>query len=348
MRGFLCLLFLGLPFVMAAQSEYEPCKACIYQATLAELSGVKLRLYTCDDLDTFTEVMVGNAADLLAKMDLNKSTVVFIFGWFGTTNWKNSQAVVTAYLERRDHNVLMLNWANIADKEYLYAARSIPGVGYTLATALNEWVTAGLNSSSIHLVGHSLGAHVCGYAGRYVNFTLPRIVGLEPAGPFFYTVLERLKPSDAEFVEVIHTDAGVLGMDLEVGHVDFYPNGGTSLQPGCLIAYTCSHVRSCLFYAESVRNEDAFIGRACDSNSKFKIGSCNFNGLSVMGYATPTTTRGKFYLQTNFASPYGLGVEGTTYDDSSNLLVSTIQSLMEVAASKDLIEAVSVPSTQRS
>ncbi|XP_046617079.1 pancreatic lipase-related protein 3-like isoform X2 [Neodiprion virginianus] len=301
-----------------------------------------------DDLDTFTEVMVGNAADLLAKMDLNKSTVVFIFGWFGTTNWKNSQAVVTAYLERRDHNVLMLNWANIADKEYLYAARSIPGVGYTLATALNEWVTAGLNSSSIHLVGHSLGAHVCGYAGRYVNFTLPRIVGLEPAGPFFYTVLERLKPSDAEFVEVIHTDAGVLGMDLEVGHVDFYPNGGTSLQPGCLIAYTCSHVRSCLFYAESVRNEDAFIGRACDSNSKFKIGSCNFNGLSVMGYATPTTTRGKFYLQTNFASPYGLGVEGTTYDDSSNLLVSTIQSLMEVAASKDLIEAVSVPSTQRS
>ncbi|XP_046424449.1 pancreatic lipase-related protein 3-like isoform X1 [Neodiprion fabricii] len=348
MRGFLCLLFLGLPFVMAAQSEYEPCKACIYQATLAELSGVKLRLYTCDDLDTFTEVMVGNAADLLAKMDLNKSTVVFIFGWFGTTNWKNSQAVVTAYLERRDHNVLMLNWANIADKEYLYAARSLSGVGYTLATALNEWVTAGLNSSSIHLVGHSLGAHVCGYAGRYVNFTLPRIVGLEPAGPLFYTVLERLKPSDAEFVEVIHTDAGVLGMDLEVGHVDFYPNGGTSSQPGCLIAYTCSHVRSCLFYAESVRNEDAFIGRACDSNSKFKIGSCNFNGLSVMGYATPTTTRGKFYLQTNFASPYGLGVEGTTYDDSSNLLVSTIQSLMEVAASKDLIEVVSVPSTQRS
>jgi hypothetical protein len=35
------------------------------------------------------------------------------------------------------------------------------------------------------------------------------------------------------FVDVIHTDGGVLGFPSRVGHADFFPNGGKSLQPGC-------------------------------------------------------------------------------------------------------------------
>lgn len=46
-----------------------------------------------------------------------------------------------------------------------------------------------------------------------------------------------LDPGDAEFVEVIHTNGGSLwtgdlGVDKPVGHVDYYPNGGTN-HPGC-------------------------------------------------------------------------------------------------------------------
>lgn len=42
-----------------------------------------------------------------------------------------------------------------------------------------------------------------------------------------------LDPSDAEFVDVIHTNGGgLLAFDEPLGHVDFYPNGGQK-QPGC-------------------------------------------------------------------------------------------------------------------
>jgi Lipase len=46
-------------------------------------------------------------------------------------------------------------------------------------------------------------------------------------------VTERLAATDAMFVDVIHTCAGLLGYDLPIGHVDFYPNGGDHVQPGC-------------------------------------------------------------------------------------------------------------------
>ncbi len=47
----------------------------------------------------------------------------------------------------------------------------------------------------------------------------------------------RIDPSDAKFVDVIHSNgddifSGGFGMRLSCGHVDFYPNGGQQ-QPGC-------------------------------------------------------------------------------------------------------------------
>ena len=42
----------------------------------------------------------------------------------------------------------------------------------------------------------------------------------------------RLDKSDATFVDIIHTDANLLGTFRVVGDADFYPNGGKD-QPGC-------------------------------------------------------------------------------------------------------------------
>ena len=115
--------------------------------------------------------------------------------------------------------------------------------------------------SSIHLIGHSLGAHVVGGAGAAVTLgRIPRItgkqlirlgivklnkklfdnfIGLDPAGPWFplNETDNRLDVTDGDFVDIIHTDGGdltgnELGMQEAIGHIDFYPNGG-AIQPGC-------------------------------------------------------------------------------------------------------------------
>ena len=67
-----------------------------------------------------------------------------------------------------------------------------------------------------------------------------RIVGLDPAGPFFedQPASGRLDSTDAQFVDVIHTDANNpwywfnMGLQRPIGHADFYPKG-SGFQPGC-------------------------------------------------------------------------------------------------------------------
>ncbi|GFT07446.1 pancreatic triacylglycerol lipase [Nephila pilipes] len=151
--------------------------------------------------------------------------------------------------------------------------------------------------SSMHVIGHSLGAHVAGYAGQRLN-KLGRITGLDPAEPYFQYTLEdvRLDPGDANFVDVIHTDGGSfitggLGMIQDCGHVDFYPNGGKR-QPGCNqnvvgaiekegdLLYGirrfigCNHIRAYEFFSESINSDCPFYGYVCDTYDNFSTGKC--------------------------------------------------------------------------
>merc|ERR1712135_246389 len=115
-----------------------------------------------------------------------------------------------------------------------------------------------------------------------------RVTGLDPAEPYFeeYHTDARLDPSDATFVDVIHTDvASILALGFgskeAMGHVDYYPNNGTN-QPGCDIGITdinsihgakqyvvCNHERSYKILIEAIRAKAE--GRTCH----FKAHRCS-------------------------------------------------------------------------
>lgn len=70
--------------------------------------------------------------------------------------------------------------------------------------------------------------------------------GLDPASPLFETISGivdpefRLDPTDAQFVDVIHTSGSAFGFLAPLGHADFYPNNGKFPQPGCSFVPTTS------------------------------------------------------------------------------------------------------------
>lgn len=104
-----------------------------------------------------------------------------------------------------------------------------------LAVFIDYLFEHGLVLRDLVIVGHSLGAHISGYAGKNIQSgKIGVIVGLDPAGPLFSIDKphKRLADTDADYVQIIHTDAGNLSVEEPIGHADFYPNGGNE-QPGC-------------------------------------------------------------------------------------------------------------------
>lgn len=65
-------------------------------------------------------------------------------------------------------------------------------------------------------------------------------LGLDPAGPLFKRndTENKVARGDAKFVEIIHTCAGLYGDDEQLGDADYWPNGGTYPQSGCVLDFS--------------------------------------------------------------------------------------------------------------
>lgn len=208
-------------------------------------------------------------------------------------------------LRKEDVNVIIIDWGKGSMPPYTQAVANIRPVGRIAAMLIYALrVVAGINTENIHLIGHSLGAHLTGYIGNTLQdrfgYKIGRITALDPAQPHFSATnpVVRLDTTDALFVDAIHTDArpfmiGGLGYEEPIAHYDFYPNSGAN-QPGCnkgMMGFiknenqsafqgvkrflACDHVRSHEYFLESINSAGCqFLGVECDSWEKFMSGGC--------------------------------------------------------------------------
>ncbi|KAJ8942722.1 hypothetical protein NQ318_017021, partial [Aromia moschata] len=140
-----------------------------------------------------------------------------------------------SYLETGDYNVIGMDWSALCEFEYLSATRGVRIAGRYLGEFLNWLEQMGVPLETIHIIGHSMGAHVAGVAGgRVGKGRIARITGLDPARPGFENarIEHKLDHEDASLVDVVHTYVRLLSLQSPIGHIDFYPNGGR-FQPGC-------------------------------------------------------------------------------------------------------------------
>lgn len=56
------------------------------------------------------------------EFDPEKKTVLYIHGYLEAMSHESINVVANAYLKRKDHNVLFLDWAELADGNYMVDA----------------------------------------------------------------------------------------------------------------------------------------------------------------------------------------------------------------------------------
>lgn len=274
---------------------------------------------------TYNITAAAELIPLTRGYDPHRKLIIFLHGFTDDPTKFNFKNVSDAFLSQGEFNILGLDSSSLIRWLYLRSTTYVRFIGEKLGQVLAAMVKGGMSPATIHLVGHSLGSHISGFAGKtfteLTGLRVGRITGLDPAGPCFSNLLPelRLKDSDADFVDVIHTDSGVYGMKDPIGHVDFYVNGG-SQQPNCLFQ-TCSHGRAVLYFAESVVNQNAFLSIKCNDWDSFRIGRCD-SDIKVMGYGCTPETRGIYFLRTGEDPPYGLGKSGTVYVNNEGIIRS--------------------------
>ncbi|XP_017475988.1 PREDICTED: pancreatic triacylglycerol lipase-like [Rhagoletis zephyria] len=164
-------------------------------------------------------------------------TKVITHGYFDSSSrGKWMEEMAGRMLDAEDVNVIIVDWSNANRGFYPVAVANAKLVGAMVGREIELLgQTTNASAGSFHLLGHSLGGHLVSFAGKHLKGALGRITGLDPAGPSFQgrPSWDRLWPTDAQFVDVIHTDGNNLGMWETTGHLDFYPNGGVATQPGC-------------------------------------------------------------------------------------------------------------------
>ncbi|XP_078600321.1 pancreatic triacylglycerol lipase-like [Branchiostoma floridae x Branchiostoma japonicum] len=279
--------------------------------------NVKYFLHTRETGGT-PEDLADNIPDLSGTtFRSNRPTKFIIHGFLSAADKPWVVDMANALLEAEDLNVFAVDWREgaspgLTGKNYLQAKRNCRRVGQTVGEFVPQ---LGQPQNMVHIIGHSLGAHAAGFAGKATQrtgFTVARISGLDPAGPGFRRAraADRLDRGDAMFVDVIHTDILVLGKLKPIGHVDFYPNEGW-LQPGCKLRPGCSHGRAPEFYTESISSGCQFPAYRCPDWETFfrNRGQCDVcshssltNGAcSLMGYPSINfpNSEGSMYLKTS-------------------------------------------------
>ncbi|XP_015908743.1 pancreatic triacylglycerol lipase-like [Parasteatoda tepidariorum] len=267
-----------------------------------------------------------------ANINQNYPTKIIIHGYNVNVQPNDTRyRIKKALLEQGSFNVIIVDWSYNNQPPYPQAVANGRVVGAQVAKLINILqIIKNISLDHIHIIGHSLGAHIAGFAGKRLN-GVSRITGLDPAGPYFQNAIPilRLDRTDAKFVDIIHTNAANnfiqgLGLEQMIGDIDYYPNGGNH-QPGCLtnvemlnsilagfqylIASSCDHSRAYEYFISSITDCD-YSAVMCQNYLMYQSKMCtNFNSvISEMGYHAQKILglkkHPKFYLRTTSSEPF--------------------------------------------
>ncbi|XP_063380399.1 lipase member H-B-like [Cydia fagiglandana] len=160
--------------------------------------------------------------------------------------------------------------------DYATAMNAVPFVADDIIALIIQLEAANkIDRSLVHIVGFDIGAHIAGLVSRDSRARVQRITGLSPAGENWDSFSRRLRATDANYVEVIHTDytgSRAFGISETIGTVDIFANTGTS-QPGCS-NNQCNHDRAWQLFGATLDMGGHLVGLRCDSLTDMTRNRC--------------------------------------------------------------------------
>ncbi|CAL8102383.1 unnamed protein product [Orchesella dallaii] len=165
----------------------------------------------------------------------NEDDVIFLIHGFTDDSSTWMLTLKDAYLNLRDTTVILVDWSRGASGYYPQIVANTRVVAREISLFIRYVKTLWITPKRIHLVGHSLGAHIASYVGKSIG-NVYQITALDPAFPLFegFPSPIRLHKEDAKHVLIFHSNIGPwgLGMKNPVGSVSIYLNNGRD-QKGC-------------------------------------------------------------------------------------------------------------------
>ncbi|XP_061706213.1 lipase member H-B-like [Cydia pomonella] len=178
--------------------------------------------------------------------------------------------------------VILVDWPIISSMDYATIVNSVPYVADDIITLIGRLESFGkINRRLVHILGFDVGAHIAGLVSRDSNARVQRITGLSPAGASWVGNPRCLRSTDADYVEVIHTNYGGLGINELIGTVDFFANSGND-QPGCT-DNQCSHDRAWELFAAALDMDGHLMGLKCDDFNAVVNKECKSGPALALG-----------------------------------------------------------------
>ncbi|XP_017050446.1 phospholipase A1 [Drosophila ficusphila] len=236
-------------------------------------------------------------------------TRLMIHGWMSQSRGSFNRDVKDAYLKKGEYNVIVADWsASSANINYFSVVNLIETFGAQLAQFARDLNRQfGADFDSMYFIGHSLGAQIAGSAGKRLKPSqVNTIFALDPAGPKFRhrSAEFRIDPTDAKFVESMHTSAN-FGFRRPTGSATFYPNYG-AYQRSCYYL-GCSHIRSYQMFAESINSPKGFWGTPCTRDEgRWQCDQSKRQTVQMAGEPS-VHKEGIFYVRTSSGDPFALG-----------------------------------------
>lgn len=152
--------------------------------------------------------------------DPSLKNVIYFFGYISSYEHDPSvKSVQQAFDTLGGYNFMVADWSSYNTGNYIDVGNKLTTIADEYGEKFAEMVTADkITLANWHFVGMSLGAHLAGGTARKIRSTsndkkliVPRITGLDPAGPLIYPTSSELN----NYIGLTSTDGKNLRINFE-------------------------------------------------------------------------------------------------------------------------------------